>query len=112
MKRVLTALVALPILLYATWSSQPYLFHAIAAFAIGAALYEFFHIAEKAGAPPFRIAGYAAAAGLFAAAVARQLEWDVAVLAAFGVIVAISMLTRVEDKQRILISAGATCFGV
>ena len=34
-KRLLTAAVALPILLYAVWSSQPYLFFAIAA---GAAL--------------------------------------------------------------------------
>ena len=112
MKRVLTAVVALPILLYATWSSQPWLFTAIAAVAIVAALYEYFHIAEKAGAPAFAWIGYGAAIALVAAAAFRRLDLDVAILAATTIAIAAATLSRVVDKARILVSAGATVYGV
>jgi phosphatidate cytidylyltransferase len=110
--RLLTAAVALPILLYAVWSSQPYLFFAIAAVAILAALHELFHIAERAGAPPFRAVGFAAAAGLIVVAAFGRPEWGAAVLAAMTVLLMIATLGRVEEKSRILISAGATALGV
>lgn len=112
MKRLLTAAVALPILLYAAWSSQPYLFFAIAAFAILAAVYELFFIAEKAGAPPFRAIGFAASAGVIAVAAFARPEWSVAVLAAMTVLLMIATLGRVEDKARILVSVGATALAV
>ncbi len=112
MKRVLTALVALPILLYATWSAQPYLFYAIAAFAILAALHEFYFIAEKAGAPAFKVIGFGAAAAIVCAAAFGRPDANVAIVAAMTVLLAASTLVRVEDKTRILVSAGATAYGV
>jgi phosphatidate cytidylyltransferase len=112
MKRVLTAVVALPILLYATWSSQPYLFFAIAALAILAAVHEFFFIADKAGAHPFKPVGYAAAAAALVAAAFRRPDLHGAILAATTVVVMIWTLARVEDKSRILVSAGATLLAV
>jgi phosphatidate cytidylyltransferase len=112
MKRVLTAVVALPILLYATWSSQPYLFFAIAALAIMAAVHELFFIAEKAGAHPFKPIGYAAAAAVLVAAALLRPDLHAPILAAATVVVMIWTLARVEDKSRILVSAGATLLAV
>lgn len=111
-KRLLTAAVALPILIYAAWSSQPYLFFAIAAFAILAAVYEFFHIAERAGAPPFRAVGFAAAAAVLAAAAFGRPELSAVILAAMTVVLMVATLSRVGEKERVLVSAGATALGV
>jgi phosphatidate cytidylyltransferase len=111
-KRLLTAAVAIPILLYAVWSSQPYLFFAIAAFAILAATHEFFFIATRAGAPPFAWVGLPAAAAIVAAAAFARPEWSAPILAAATVAIMIAALARVEDKQRVLVSAGATLLGL
>jgi phosphatidate cytidylyltransferase len=111
-QRLLTAAVALPILLYSVWSSQPYLFFAIAAVAILSATHEFFHIAERAGAPPFRWAGYAAAAALVAVAALGRPELGAPVLAVATVATMVLTLARVEDKTRVLVSAGATAIGL
>ena len=61
MKRILTAIVALPILLYAVWSRTPYFFVALTAIAIVLALGEFYTLASKAGCKPQTVPGYAAA---------------------------------------------------
>jgi phosphatidate cytidylyltransferase len=112
MKRLLTAAVALPILLFAAWWSQPYLFFAIAGVAILAALYEFFHIAERAGAPPFRAVGFAAGAASVVVAALGHPEWNAIVLAATTILVMIATLGRVDEKTTVLVAAGATLLGV
>jgi phosphatidate cytidylyltransferase len=112
MKRVLTALVAIPILLYAVWSSQPYLFYVIAAAAVLLAVYEMFHIAELAGAPPFRVVGYAAAAAVVAVAAAGRPDLNAVVLVGMTIALMMATLGRVADKARILVSAGATALTV
>jgi phosphatidate cytidylyltransferase len=112
MKRLLTAFVALPILLYSVWSSQPYLFFAIAAAAILLAVHEMFHIAERAGAPPFRAVGYAAAAAAVAAGALGRPDLNAVVLTGLTVAVMLATLARVEDKAHILVSAGATVLTV
>lgn len=112
MTRVLTALVALPLLLFATWWSSPYLFVAIAAIALLAALHEFYEIADRAGAPPFRIVGFVASAVILGVAAGVGPEWNAIVLAATTIVVMMATLGRVDDKGRILVSAAATLMGV
>ncbi len=110
--RLLTAAVAIPILLFSVWWSQPYLFFAIALFGIVAALYELFHMAERAGAPPFRWVAYPAAVAMLAVAGLDRPAWSGAVLAAATIAIMIATLARVDDKARILVSAGATLLGL
>jgi len=112
MKRLLTAVVAIPILLFATWWSNPMLFVAIAAVALLAAVHELFSIADKAGAPPFRIVGFVASAVVIGVAAGAGPEWNGYVLAATTVVLMLATLGRVEDKARILVSAGATLLTV
>lgn len=112
MTRLLTALVALPLLLFATWWSNPFLFVGIATLAILAALHEFYGIAEKAGAPPFRIIGFAASGVILAVAAGIGPEWNSLVLAVTTVVVMVATLARVDDKGRILVGAASTMLGV
>jgi phosphatidate cytidylyltransferase len=112
MKRLLTAVVALPIIVYAIWSSQPYLFYVIAAIAILAAVGELFFIAERAGAPPFKIVGYATAAALAAVPVFVHPESNVKVLVVMTIALMLWTLARVGEKARILVAAGATALTV
>ena len=86
MKRLLTAFVALPILLYTVWSEIPYFFVAIAAIAILLALNEFYNLASKAGCHPLSVAGHAAALVVIAIFIrdrpqAGSLHWIAAALA-------------------------------
>lgn len=112
MKRVLTALVAIPVLLLATWWSNPYLFVAIAALALLAALHEFNDIAERAGAPPFRIAGFVSSAVVLGVAAGIGPQANGLTLAVATVVVMVATLGRVDYKSRILVSAAATMLGV
>jgi phosphatidate cytidylyltransferase len=106
--RLLTAAVAIPILLFSVWWSRPYLFDAIALAAIVAAVSELFFIADRAGAPPFAWIGYPAAVALVLVPAVARPEANAIVLAAAGVALMIAMLARVDDKARVLVSAGAT----
>jgi phosphatidate cytidylyltransferase len=112
MKRILTALVALPILLYTVWSDTPYFFAALATIAILIALNEFYGLAAKAGARPFAIAGYAAALVLIGCFVFWPLQWAVAAMAALAIASLIAALTRPEEMTVALASASSTVFGV
>jgi phosphatidate cytidylyltransferase len=111
-RRVLTAAVALPVLIFAALWSQPYLFHAIAFVAILAAVYELFNIAELAGVRPFRTVGFVAAGAALAVAAAGRVDLSGVVLAVMTVALMVSMLTRVADMSRALVSAGATALAV
>lgn len=61
MKRVITAAILLPILLFAVWSPEPWYFVALAAVAVILGLREFYILAEKAGCRCHPAIGYAAA---------------------------------------------------
>jgi phosphatidate cytidylyltransferase len=47
MKRILTAIVALPVLLYTVWSDTPYYFAALTAISVLIGLYEFYSLASR-----------------------------------------------------------------
>jgi len=112
MTRLLTAIIALPLIVYAVWSSQPYVFYAIVAVAILAAVHELFFIAERAGAPPFRIVGYVASAAMLVMTAIASPEANVAVFVATTIVLMLMTLTRVGEKTRILVSAGATLLAI
>ncbi|HSE96821.1 MAG TPA: phosphatidate cytidylyltransferase [Blastocatellia bacterium] len=112
MKRILTALIALPILLYTVWNDFPYIFIAIAVLAVLAGLYEFYSLAEKAGCRPAQVPGYAAALVVIAAFVYESPALIAAALTAVaGAALALEVF-RADDMKQSLASVSATVFGV
>jgi phosphatidate cytidylyltransferase len=112
MKRILTALVALPILLATVWVETPYYFAAIAAIAALLALYEFYSLASKVGCRPLNVLGYVAALVVMGAFVFYPPVWIVAALAFLTIISLSAEIARAEDMTRSLASVSATVFGV
>jgi phosphatidate cytidylyltransferase len=112
MKRILTAIAALPILLYTVWSDIPYFFAALALVAILLALNEFYNLASKIDCRPFAVLGYVAALCLIACFVLDSPAWIVAVMAALTVASLAAALSRAEEMSRSLASVSATVFGV
>src|SRR5205085_2600616 len=112
MKRILTALVALPILLYTVWSQTPYFFVGLATLAALLALGEFYNIAAKIGSRPHVVPGYAAALLLMVCFVADTPAGMVAVLAAL-VLVALGIeLATAKELNKSLGAVAATLMGV
>jgi len=112
MKRILTALVALPILLYTVWSDIPYFFVAIASIAILLALNEFYNLASKINCRPFAVCGYIAALCVIACFVFDSLVWISALMAALVIASLAIALSRPEEMNKSLASVAATVFGV
>jgi phosphatidate cytidylyltransferase len=112
MKRILTAIVALPILLYTVWSDIPYFFVALAFVAILLALNEFYNLASKTGCQPFAAFGYVAALCVTACFVLGRPAWIVAVIAALTIASLAAALSRAEEMSKSLPSVSATVFGV
>jgi phosphatidate cytidylyltransferase len=111
-KRILTALVAIPILLYTVWSSTPYYFAGLAAVATLLALSEFYSIAARAGCNTHNLVGYVAALGVLAAFLFHRPGWTVALLG-FAAIGSLALaLLRPDEMKTALASASATVFGV
>lgn len=112
MKRILTAIVALPILLYTVWSENPYFFVALTSIAILIALNEFYNLASKAGCRTFAINGYIAALLIIACFVLDGMAWIVAVIAAATLISLAHALARPDELSKSLVSVSAAIFGV
>jgi phosphatidate cytidylyltransferase len=112
MKRILTAIIALPILLYTVWSDIPYYFVALALVAILLALNEFYNLASKINCRPFAVCGYIAALCVIACFVFDSLVWISAVMAALAIVSLTIALSRPEEMNKSLASVAATVFGV
>jgi phosphatidate cytidylyltransferase len=112
MKRILTAIVALPILLYTVWSSIPYFFAALAAIAIVIAISEFYNLAAKVGCKTHDFLGYIAGLAIAACFGSGKVEWIVAVISALVIASLSFALTRPDEIKNALISVSATVFGV
>jgi phosphatidate cytidylyltransferase len=112
MKRILTALVALPILLYTVWSQTPYFFVVLTAGAVVVALVEFYSIAAKAGCKPQSESGYAAALIVIASFVFDEPVLTVAALAALVIWSLGAAIFRPDNLKTALLSVSATVFGV
>ena len=112
MKRILTAVVALPILLFAIWSRNPYYFNIIAVVALILALGEFYNLSARTGAAPYRLPGYAAALGVPACFIIGHPGWIGAVLAAATCIAFAWSLFSEQEMNTVLASVSTTVFGV
>ena len=112
MKRILTALVALPILFFTVWSPSPYYFIVLAAAAVTLALGEFYDLAGKTGCHSYRVAGHAAALCVLACFVAARLDWIATVLALLTCLtLALSLFSR-REMNTAMGDVSATVLGV
>lgn len=112
MKRILTAFVAIPILLFTVWSPIPFFFVGLATIVSVLALREFYAIAAKAGASPAPAVGYPALIGLFVCFTLARPEFTIAMIAVL-IIAALSLeLSNAGGFEHSLASVAATVFGV
>src|SRR5215469_4536419 len=112
MTRILTALVALPILLYTVWSSSPYPFVILTALAVVLALREFYEIASKTDCQPVRILGYLASLLVVACFVFDRPALIPAILAGLAIASLAWALSRPDQMNRSLAATAATVLGV
>jgi phosphatidate cytidylyltransferase len=112
MRRIVTAIVALPILLFTIWFPNPYYFVALAALASLIALFEFYLIASKAGAAPHEFVGYVATALIAASFLLDHRPWIVGILAASTMASLALALSRPAEADKSLLSIGATLLGI
>jgi phosphatidate cytidylyltransferase len=112
MKRILTAIVALPILLYTVWSHSPYFFVALTAIAIVLALAEFYSLAAKVGCKPESLAGYIAGLVVSAGFVLDEPALTVAALVVVTIAALAAAMLHSDDIKSSLVSVSATVFGV
>jgi phosphatidate cytidylyltransferase len=112
MKRILTAIIALPILLYTVWSVTPYYFAALTALAVLLGLYEFYALAAKLEIIAQNFLGYVAGLAIVACFTFNRVELIAAV--ASGLVVA-SLLIAVfhaGDMSKSLATVAVTVLGV
>lgn len=112
MKRILTATVALPILLYTVWNDIPYFFALLTAIAVLLGLQEFYNLASKLELRPQTILGYLAGTGVVACFTFRRVDLIIAVMAALAIVTLAIEVFRAEDVNKVLPSVAATVFGV
>ena len=111
MKRILTAIVALPIVLYTVWSPIPFFFVALAAVAAILALNEFYGLASKVACKPFVVIGILSCLLLIACFVFKRPEWVIAVLAATLIVLLAAALSLANEMASSLTSISSTMFG-
>ena len=112
MKRILTAAVALPVLLFTIWSETPYFFVALAAVAVVLALGEFYNLAAKVGCPTQPALGFVTALLVIACFVLERSEWIVAVIAALTMTSLGLALAKPDQMKKSLVTVSATVLGV
>jgi len=112
MKRILTAIVALPILLFTVWSSSPYFFVALASLAVVLALGEFYNLASKVGCSPQAVPGYIAGLLVIAGFVIEEPILTVGAMIALTVVSLAMMLGKPDEMKSSLVSVAATVSGV
>jgi phosphatidate cytidylyltransferase len=112
MKRILTAIVALPPLLYTVWNDFPYFFIAIASTAALIGLHEFYRLASKLGLKPHYIAGYGAGLAVMVCFALKRADFIVVVIAALVVVTLTLSIFQDADFSKSLASASSTVFGV
>jgi phosphatidate cytidylyltransferase len=112
MKRILTAAVALPILLYTVWSKSYFPFAVLAVLAVLVALSEFYSLANAAGLRPQNLLGYLAAVAVLGCFLLWKPGWITAV---FVLLTLASLAARLSERSELAGSLGsvsATVFGV
>src|SRR5262245_35433534 len=112
MKRILTAVVALPILLFTVWSPSPYYFVILSTIAVLLALGEFYSLATKARCKPQIVTGFCAALLIVASFVFEEPLLTVGALIAVAIATLVGAVFRPGELKESLVSVSSTIFGV
>lgn len=113
MNRLITAAVALPILIASIlYPPLRYLFVAIAVAAIVVALYEFWFLAKRVGAKPDIVVGYAATAAMLVAFFFNVPEWLIVIVPGLVVAALAAEMLRGAPFDKMILSVGSTVLGV
>jgi phosphatidate cytidylyltransferase len=112
MKRILTAAVALPILLYTVWSTSPYPFVMLAAIAIEIALHEFYGLADAIGQSPIRVPGYAAALAIAGCFAIHKTDLIAAVLILLALVAFTTRVLQAAKLRTSFVAVSSTILGV
>lgn len=112
MKRILTAIIGIPVLLYTVWSQSPYFFVALTAIAALLALNEFYGLAGKFDCKPQVVAGYAAALVVLASFLFDKPSLAVAAVVALSILSLAVALGSSNELKDSLMSVSSTMFGV
>ena len=112
MKRILTALVGLPILLFTVWTSIPHFFVILVAVAALLALREFFQLAAEGGAKAQQIPGYLAGLLIIACFFSGVVAGIVAVIAILAILSLTVELVKAKDLTKSLTAVAVTLLGV
>jgi phosphatidate cytidylyltransferase len=112
MKRILTAAIGLPILLYTVWSQTPYFFALLTAIAVLLALNEFYGLASRVVGKPKGFIGYCAAAVILTSFVIDKPSLAVAAVVALTIITFTVALSSFDNLRDAFGSVSATVFGV
>jgi phosphatidate cytidylyltransferase len=113
MKRVITALIALPLLIASILVPWLWpLFVALAFFAMVAGLYEFWWLARKRELKPDVVVGFVAAAALLVAFYFNDLPLVILILILFTMASLASAMLKGAPFDRMIASVGATVLGV
>ena len=113
MSRLITAAVALPVLIASIiFPPLQILFVVLAVAAIVVALYEFWFLAKRVGAKPDVVVGYSATAALFVAFFYDEPSLAVVIVPALVVAALAAELLRGAPFDKMILSVGATVLGV
>ena len=112
MKRVLTAIVFLPVLFYLIWNQGPLAFVSLATIAILLGVYEFSSLAGDYNDWPSRILCLLAAGLICVMAYCGQPQWLAAIIALLVIGQLILKLRSEQDLERVLPSSAIPIFGV
>jgi phosphatidate cytidylyltransferase len=112
MKRILTAIVGLPIVIFTVWSPIPYFFVVLTSIVALLAVREFYSLGKELEFRPFVAPGYAGTLAVIACFVLQRPELIALVLAAAGITALAAALARPAQLNKALASVSATVFGI
>jgi phosphatidate cytidylyltransferase len=113
MNRIITAAIALPVLIASIiYPPLKILFVVLAAAAIVVALYEFWFLARRVGAKPDVVVGYAATAALLVVFIFNWLELLYLVVPLFIIAALVAEMLRGAPFDKMILSVGSTVLGV
>ena len=113
MTRLITAAVALPILIASIiFPPLRMLFVLLAVGACVVALYEFWFLSKRLGAKPDVVVGYSASAAILAAFFFNEPTWLLIIVPAFVAAALVAEMLRGAPFDKMILSAGTTVLGV
>jgi phosphatidate cytidylyltransferase len=113
MNRIITAAIALPVLVAAiVYPPLKLLFVALAVAAIVVALYEFWFLSKRVGAKPDVVVGYTATAALLVAFFFAEPSLLVLIIPVFVIAAFVAEMLRGAPFDKMILSVGSTVLGV